>query len=541
MSDQPAEIDARAWRRMLAGAAGWVALHRDALNRINVYPVPDGDTGANLGRTLAAAATALEALDDNAPLDQAARAASDAALLGARGSSGVIASQWLRGLSAAAAQRERIDAAALRGALAAGAEAAYAALSEPREGTMISAARAAAEAAAADPTDSPSALLDTALEAVARHVERTPELNPALAGAGVVDAGARGLELAMRGMCAALRGDPLPAAAADFGDIDDAWLSRRLDEGGGLEGFCTELIVAGAQRSDALREALAEIAAGPLEGEGEETVMLAPDGDRLRVHLHTNEPELAYAQLEAEGEIRAFWAVDMRAQAARMHEGEEDAAVLAVVQGAGFVRAFRELGAAALLSGGASDNPSVEMIRSAAESTHARDVIVLPNHPNVIPAAQRAADGDDHARLHIVASDTQAAGVAALISRVGGVPAEDAAAEMEEGREAVLVGQVSRAARAVEGAIPLRENQPFALLGKEIAAAGESTAEAALQLARRMVEMQPGSSLLTVFFGAEPSDEDAEALAEAIAAETGLEVDLVWGDQPHYPWLLALE
>ena len=541
MSDQPAEIDARAWRRMLAGAAGWVALHRDALNRINVYPVPDGDTGANLGRTLAAAATALDALDDNAPLDQAARAASDAALLGARGSSGVIASQWLRGLSAAAAQRERIDAAALRGALAAGADAAYAALSEPREGTMISAARAAAEAAAADPTDSPSALLDTALDAVARHVERTPELNPALAGAGVVDAGARGLELAMRGMCAALRGDPLPDAAADFGDIDDAWLSRRLDEGGGLEGFCTELIVAGAQRSDALREALAEIAAGPLEGEGEETVMLAPDGDRLRIHLHTNEPELAYAQLEAEGEIRAFWAVDMRAQAARMHEGEEDAAVLAVVQGAGFVRAFRELGAAALLSGGASDNPSVEMIRSAAESTHARDVIVLPNHPNVIPAAQRAADGDDHARLHIVASDTQAAGVAALVSRVGGVPAEDAAAEMEEGREAVLVGQVSRAARAVSGDIPLRENQPFALLGKEIAAAGESTADAALQLARRMVEMQPGSSLLTVFFGAEPSDEDAEALAEAIAAETGLEVDLVWGDQPHYPWLLALE
>ena len=541
MSDQPTEIDAQAWRRMLAGAAGWVALHRDALNRINVYPVPDGDTGANLGRTLAAASSALEALEQDAPLANAARAAADAALLGARGSSGVIASQWLRGLSAVAAQRERIDAPTLRGALEAGAVAAHAALSEPRDGTMISAARAAAEAAAANPTDSASALMEAALQAVARHVERTPELNPALAGAGVVDAGARGLELAIRGMCAALRGEPLPDAAADFGDIDDAWLSRRLDEGGGLDGFCTELIVADAKRSDALREALAAIAAGPLEGEGEETVMLAPDGDRLRVHLHTAEPELAYAQLEEEGEIRAFWAVDMRAQAARMHEGEEDAAVLAVVQGAGFVRAFRELGAAALLSGGASDNPSVEMIRSAAESTHARDVIVLPNHPNVIPAAQRAADGDDHARLHIVASDTQAAGIAALVSRVGGVPAEDIAAEMEEGREAVLVGQVSRAARDVQGEIPLRENQPFALLGKEIAAAGESTADVALQLTRRMVEMQPDGSLLTLFAGAEPSDEDAEALVEAIVAETGLEVDLVWGDQPHYPWLLALE
>ena len=541
MPDLPTEIDAQAWRRMLAGAAGWVALHRDALNRINVYPVPDGDTGANLGRTLAAASNALETLEQDAPLANAASAASDAALLGARGSSGVIASQWLRGLSAVAAQRERIDAPALRGALEAGAVAAHAALSEPRDGTMISAARAAAEAAAADPTDSASALLETALQAVAHHVERTPEFNPALVGAGVVDAGARGLELAMRGMCAALRGEPLPDAAADFGDIDDAWLSRRLDEGGGLDGFCTELIVADAKRSDALREALAAIAAGPLEGEGEETVMLAPDGDRLRVHLHTAEPELAYAQLEEEGEIRAFWAVDMRAQAARMHEGEEDAAVLAVVQGAGFVRAFRELGAAALLSGGASDNPSVEMIRSAAESTHASDVIVLPNHPNVIPAAQRAADGDDHARLHIVASDTQAAGIAALVSRVGGVPAEDVAAEMEEGREAVLVGQVSRAARDLQGEIPLRENQPFALLGKEIAAAGESTEAVALQLARRMVEMQPNGSLLTLFAGAEPSDEDAEALVEAIAAETGLEVDLVWGDQPHYPWLLALE
>lgn len=547
MTDAPREFDAPAWRRMLIAAAGWVALHRDALNKINVYPVPDGDTGANLGRTLAASAAALDALDADADLETIARAASDAALLGARGSSGVIASQWLRGFSERLRGRETIDAALLRDALQSAAEAARDAVSAPREGTMISVARELAEAARdapADSTDSALELLELAVQALADAVERTPQLNPLLADAGVVDAGARGLELTLRGMLAGARGEPVPQAPADFGAIDAAWLSSRLDDGEGVEGFCTELIVAEAGAIEPLRAALTAIAAGPLEGGAGETVMLTPDHDRLRIHLHTHEPELAYAQLDAESEIQAFWAIDMRAQAARMHEGASDAAVLAVVQGPGFARAFRELGASALISGGAADNPSVEMILSAAESTHARDVIVLANHTNVIPAAQRAADtaeAADAMRLHVIASDTQAAGVAALFGRIDGVPAEDVAAEMEEAREAVLVGRVSHAARAVSGGVPLRKDQPFALLEDEIVAAAETTAAAAAQLAVCMVERAPAGSLLTIYAGAEPSDAEAQALAEQIAAECGLEVDLIWGDQPHYPWLLALE
>lgn len=554
MTDAPHELDAPAWRRMLIGAAGWVALHRDALNKINVYPVPDGDTGSNLGRTLAASVAALDSLDADADLEAIARAASDAALLGARGSSGVIASQWLRGFSERLRGRETIDAALLRDALQSAAEAARDAVSAPREGTMISVARELAEAArdvpsgSAGSADSALELLELAVQALADAVERTPQLNPLLADAGVVDAGARGLELTLRGMLAGARGEPVPQAPADFGAIDAAWLSSRLEDGEGVEGFCTELIVAGvaagAAAIEPLRAALTAIAAGPLEGSAGETVMLTPDRDRLRIHIHTHEPELVYAQLDAESEIQAFWAIDMRAQAARMHEGASDAAVLAVVQGPGFARAFRELGASALISGGAADNPSVEMILSAAESTHARDVIVLANHTNVIPAAQRAADAaaaDGAMHLHVIGSDTQAAGVAALFGRIDGVPAEDIAAEMEEAREAVLVGRVSHAARAVSGGVPLREDQPFALLEDEIVAAAETTAAAAAQLAVQMVERAPAGSLLTIYAGAEPSDAEAQALAEQIAAECGLEVDLIWGDQPHYPWLLALE
>ena len=141
----------------------------------------------------------------------------------------------------------------------------------------------------------------------------------------------------------------------------------------------------------------------------------------------------------------------------------------------------------------------------------------------------------------MIRCDTQAGGVAALVSRIGGVPTEDVVAEMEEGREAVLIGEVSSAARAVSGEIPLAEGQPFAMLNGAIVAGAESSSEAARQLAQRMREAMPEGSLLTIYAGEESSEAEAEALAAAIAEDTALEVDLVWGDQPHYPWLLALE
>ena len=245
MTDPTLGIDAAGWSRMVAGAAGWVALHREALNKINVYPVPDGDTGANLGRTLAASAGALERIAEGASLTEVAAAASDAALLGARGSSGVIGSQWLRGLTGALQGHERVDPALLRSALTAAAETARAAVSEPREGTMISVAREAAAVAAEYHTDSVVDLLDVAVTEAYAAVERTPQLNQVLADAGVVDAGARGLEMMLRGMLAGARGDALPETPEDFGDIDPSWLSRRLDSGDGFDGFCTELVVAG--------------------------------------------------------------------------------------------------------------------------------------------------------------------------------------------------------------------------------------------------------------------------------------------------------
>ncbi len=534
---QPIEhsLDGDAVRRMIAGAAGWVALHREALNQINVFPVPDGDTGANLGRTLAAAVQAVDELDAGASPYTVASTAASAALLGGRGSSGVIGAQWLRGFSGGLAVADAPSVHDLVAALESAADAALHAVSEPRDGTMISVARDSARQAAQAGAADPLRLMQLATQAASESVERTPQQNPVLADAGVVDAGARGLEFMLRGMTGALAGEEIPELPQELGSIDPGWLARRLDVEGDFDGFCTELVVSGVAAPDDLQTALA--------GE-DETVMLAPDGDDLRIHLHTTEPELAYIAASEAGELRAFRAVDMRQQAARTHEADTEPAVVAVVQGAGFVEVFRELGAAALVSGGASDNPSVEMLLSAAESVKGVDVIVLPNHHNVTPAAQRAGElaavADQAQRFHIIETDSQAEGVAALASLIGGVPVEDVVAEMSEGLDAVSIGQVTYAARRLEGDTPLQEGQPFAMLNGEIVDSGESSGQVALSLAVRMAAESDGS-LLTLYWGDVVTEDEADELGQAIADVTGLEVELIAGGQPHYPWLLALE
>ena len=524
---------------MIRGAAGWVWAQREPLNAINVYPVPDGDTGANLGRTLAAANDAAQtALSESDPsAREIAAAAAQGALLGGRGSSGVIAGQWLRGFAQGLPDDPGADPiAALAAALRAAAQAARDAVAEPRDGTMISTARDIAQAADIHAASTPVGLLATVVDAAYDSVEDTPRFNLVLADAGVVDAGARGLEFMLRGMLAGLSGGHVPDSAQTLGQIDPDWLARRLDGDSEVEGFCTELIVADVapDQAETLRETLAGV---------DETLMLAPAGDdrHIRIHIHTNEPELAYQAAHEAGQIRSFRAIDMRAQAARTHEDETDPAVVAVVQGAGFVALFRELGAQALISGGAADNPSVDMLLSAAESVQGSDVILLPNHHNVVPAAIRAADLAESATLHIIPAESQPAGVAALAARIGGVPPEDAAAEMIDGIDTALIGQVARAARTITGDIPLQQDQPFAMLDDHIVAAADTIPDAALALAAQMTARLPDAALFTLYAGEDVDPADADALAEAVADASGHEVDLIDGGQPHYPWLLALE
>ena len=526
-------IDAAAFRRMLASGSAWVASHAAALDAINVFPVPDGDTGSNLSLTLRAANEAVAALDDDATLPDIARAASDGALLGARGNSGVIVSQWLRGLAGGLAEAERADGPALRAALAQAAAAARASMQEPREGTIISVAR---DLVPAEDTAAAAALLKRALTLADAAVERTPEQLPVLAAAGVVDAGARGLAVLLGGMDAGLHDEALPAVAQSLGRIDPDWLATAVGEEEGVSGFCTEFLLLGVAAGDVpdLRLALEE--AG-------ESLVLVEDRDRVRVHIHADKPEAVALLAAAAGSVSAFRAVDMRRQADEFHHRRDGvrAAVVAVVAGEGFAGLFREYGAAALVSGGATENPSAGAIAAAAESTRAADVIVLPNHANVIAAAEQAAGMAGARRLHVLPTRTQAHGLAALLGLPADADADHALEAMRQATEEIAVGEVTLAARETTAPVRLRLGQPFGLLDGEIAVAAESSEEAASELAARMAAAAGEPSLLTLYVGRDVAAPNAEALVAELERALEIEVELVIGRQPHYPYLLALE
>lgn len=545
MSDKPEAVpDALSGRLLvqaLTSAAAWVERNAAALDAINVFPVPDGDTGANLSLTLRAAAKAApvgHGSEADPPLAQVAAAAARGALLGARGNSGVILSQWLRGLAEAVEGATGADGPALGGALGVAAAAATGAIREPREGTMVTVAEAVGRAVASvDAGVAPAAVLETALAAAREAVARTPAQMPLLAEAGVVDAGGEGLALVLEGMLHGLTGEPLPAAPIDVGRIDEGWLSRaEAASPAGRYGFCTEFNVIGAGlEARRLREALAGLG---------DSVIVAGSAELLHAHVHTAEPEAAFTAGESQGRVSDRKADNMHTQheALVTRSGREGVAVVAVAAGAGFAALFRELGAT-VVDAGHSFNPDTASLLAAARASGGADVIVLPSHPNVIPAAEQAAALSEDVRLHVLPTTSMPAGVAALLARGQGAAAEVTLAGMAHAIEAVVSGAVTQAARAVRAPVSLREGQPFALIEGDPVAGAESDEAALATLVEALRARHPGGTLLTLYAGAGLGKAEAEAAAESLRgdAAAGLEVEAVVGGQPHYPFVVSLE
>lgn len=531
------EVSGATLRRMLAEAAAALELHAAAIDAINVFPVPDGDTGANLAATLRAVTGAMAPLPADASAGAVLEAGARGALTGARGNSGVILSQWLLGLARSASGAAELNRAALEAAFKSASEAAWAALAEPREGTMLS----VAAALAAPETHSDASMEACLAEAVARAqaaVARTPEQLPVLAAAGVVDAGALGLSEVVAGMLRGLRGEQTPPTL-DAGRIDAEWARTAVTE---ELGFCLELLVSGrGLEAGRVREQM--VALG-------ESVVVGGDGDTLHIHVHTDAPEAVVAAAAVWGEVSEVKADDLSAQTAGLGAARGplgDVAVVAVVSGEGFRRLFRDLGVAAIVPGGATMNPSTEAIWRAARSAHAADVLVLPNHANVAPAARQAAalaaEAGEGPRLHVVTCDDQPAGVAALMALELGAPAAELAERMSAAAAEIATGSVTLAARATSTPVALAAGQPFALAGDDILGGAESVGAALGLLVRALVGRKPGASLLTLYAGEGLDPAEAEAAARELGDRYHgeLDVELVIGGQPHYPWVVSLE
>jgi uncharacterized protein len=509
----------------------------ERINALNVYPVPDGDTGTNMLLTLEAVLQESTGKTYASP-EEAARAGGRAALMGARGNSGVILSQMIRGACEVLAARDSFSAEALAAALEGACERAYASVREPVEGTMLTVIKDASRAARAALEEGAdlAGIAGAASDAAHDSVRRTPELLDVLREAGVVDAGGLGVAVILDGVRARVTGEEIEAPAEAEGATPDLEAIHAAEE---AWGYCTNFLVTSF--------------AGDAEGFEERirasgrSVLVVADGDLVKVHVHTQDPGDALSYGASFGRLAAVSVEDMEGQvetqlrevSARDREPPPELAVVAASRGEGNRRLFESMGAV-VVEGGQGANPSAADFARAAERTGARSVVLLPNNKNVVPTAEGVSALVD-AEVHVVRTTTLAAGLAAMV----GYDAEgDPAAvveEMHEISDSLYTAEVTRAVRdARVGDLEVPEGAFMGLLDGELVAVEESLDAVALALAGRIVA--DGADFLTLLRGEDLAEAEARELADRMEElDAALVVEVRDGGQPLYPLQMAAE
>lgn len=518
----------------MAGAER-VLKNRAHLNKINVFPVPDGDTGSNMAMTLMAAVREIENLND-ASLETTVKAAAWGALMGARGNSGIILAQLLSGLAEVIQDRERVFAEDLAGALARGGRKAYKAVLNPKEGTILTVIRETAEAAEeAVKTEKDLARLLEGMVGTAREsVERTPLLLPKLKEAGVVDAGGLGFLNFLEGMLFLVQGN-----IRDGGEINDEAVLEAL---GGESGehqwthrFCTEFILKGSRISeDAIKANLITMG---------DSIVVVGDSRLARVHIHTGQPEEVLRYASTFGQVSSIKVDDMLVQhTARFANGESGKAtsVVAVVLGDGLKEIFYNSGAELVVDGGPTQNPSTQDIVSAIETVAASQVIILPNHKNVYPAAVQAA-GMTSKSVKVLNTTSVPEGLSALLAYMDDSPWEENVDRMEKAFLRTKSGETALASRDVTLAgVEVHSGDSIGVYRGEIRCAHPSPEETATRLVAHMVE--PTDELVTIFYGDTIKRGDAEALRALLQSRfADKSVELCFGGQPHAQYIVSVE
>jgi len=534
--------DLEVLQKIVDGALASLEASRQRIDDLNVYPVPDGDTGTNLTMTVRAVADAVEQTSA-ASRQSLARDVARGALMGARGNSGVIFSQIVRGAADVLGETDTpvIDANAAALALRGASDAAYRAVRRPVEGTMLSVIRELAEEAEARVQEGP-ALGDLLVELVRRGelaVARTPEQLQVLRDAGVVDAGGAGLLELVRGVAATVSGEPLPKPPPSEERFGIEAIHQELSP----YRYCTVFLVEGKDLDrDALETELEQLG---------DSLLVVGDSNALKVHVHTDDPGAALSLGTGIGTIDRVEIANMHEQTKERNERVLAAVpdlpttttgVVAVVAGDGNRRLFEQLaqgmGQIAIVEGGQTMNPSTADLIAAVESLASKQAILLPNNSNVLLAAEHAAANAGRP-VEVVAADSIPAGLAAMVAYDGSRTAEENAAEMREAIAAVATGEVTTASRDVEMAgIAIRKGEWLGLADGEPIAGGTDFDDVAVAVADRLLDDK--RDLLTLLAGEDAPSLDA--LVERIeAAHPDLDVDVQQGGQPHYPLLLSAE
>ncbi len=549
-------------RDAMISASNTLSKAKQSVDELNIFPVPDGDTGTNMSMTMANAARELSRLAEPT-VSEAADVASAALLRGARGNSGVILSLLFRGFSKGLKGKTEASGADLADALTLGVEAAYKAVMKPTEGTILTVAREAAEqgrAAAAAAAD-PNAVWETICVEAEASLKRTPELLPVLKKAGVVDAGGQGLCIILRAMQKVFEG-----GAVEDGEITEKTTkTKAVSAAGSFETdikftYCTEFIVAREKGND--RDPLRLRAY--LESIGD-CVVVVDDEEIIKVHVHTNDPGKALSEGVKYGQFETVKVENMRIQhenagwvedeideaqeqpVPERAEPEEEFGFVAVAAGDGLQALFTDLGCNHVVSGGQTMNPSTDDILSAIEATPAKVVYVLPNNKNIILAAEQAIPLADRT-VHVLQTRTIPQGVSAMLSFDADLSVEENLLAMSKAADNVSTGQITFAARDSDyDGHSIKEGEILALDNGKLAFTDTDIRHAAVKLAKSMMNARRISgkeiAFITLMYGEGVSEAEAEEVRAAVQAKAGDNVDItvVNGGQPVYYYILSIE
>ena len=560
-------LDAKLIAKMFLAGANNLNAKKEWINELNVFPVPDGDTGTNMTLTILSAAKEVTNLGDSVNMASLCKAISSGSLRGARGNSGVILSQLLRGFTKVIREHEEVDSKVLALAFNKAVETAYKAVMKPKEGTILTVARGAAERASelSDKIQDLDTFLDKVIEHAEYVLKQTPEMLPVLKQAGVVDSGGQGLVEVLKGANDALHGKEV-----DFTLLVTPSVSKAKAAGGAVMeeadikfGYCTEFII----MLDKIFNAKNELDfKGYLESIGDSIVCVADD-DVVKVHVHTNDPGLAIQRGLKYGQLTSMKIDNMREEhhervikSAQADAGEETPkeekeetteqpasserkayGFISVSAGEGLDEIFKGLGVDYIIAGGQTMNPSTEDMLNAIEKVNADTVYILPNNKNIILAANQAQALTEDKNIVVIPTKTVPQGITALITFVPDASAEENEEAMTAEIAKVKTGQVTYAVRdTVIDDKEIKQGNIMGIGDKTILSVGTTVEDTAKDMLRQMVDSD--SELISIYYGNEVGEEIAAKFGEDVGKEYGdIDVEIHSGGQPIYYYIISVE
>ena len=537
-------IDGKKFRDMFVSGANNLQNNKDLVDKLNVFPVPDGDTGTNMSLTISYAIKELAKVQNDNVTD-IGKALSKGSLMGARGNSGVILSQIIRGIAKSVEGKENLNVIDLANAFKNGSDTAYKAVIKPIEGTILTVVRESGEYAENIAQEDMDMIefLELVVEKANESLNKTPELLKALKEAGVVDSGGKGLVLIYEGMLSSLKGNNIELVEGGISSDTNVSVEQNISTEDIKYQYCTEFILETNKVDDlTVRERFMKY--------GDSLAVVGDEGV-IKVHVHTNDPGLAIQEALSYGQLLTIKVENMKlqhenkvlkeaAQTEEVHFEEKEYGFIATSMGDGLAQIFRDFGVDHIIEGGQTMNPSTEDFMKAIEKLNAKNIIILPNNSNIIMAANQAKELSDK-NIVVIPTKNAPQAFAALVTFDGDADIAENEANMMEALSTVKSGQVTYAVRdTVINDVEVKEGNIIGIAEGKLLSAGDKVDEITTDLIEKLVDED--SAIITLFYGEDTSKEDAQALRDALEENfEDVDVELHYGGQPLYYYLISVE